>query len=110
LAALERSILNHDATLDAVRAPPRTDVCPFKGLAFVDRADAEYFFGGERTVADVVARLAESSLVGVIGPSGMGKSSLLRAGVLSALDQGVLPGSAGWRQLLVRLVSIRAPA
>ena len=77
-------------------------VCPFKGLSFFDRSDAEYFCGRERVVSEVVARLAASRLVGILGPSGIGKSSLLRAGVLPALSAGALPGSAGWRQVLVR--------
>jgi WD40 repeat protein len=78
------------------------EVCPFKGLAFFDRADAEYFCGRDRLVSDLLARLAESTLVGILGPSGIGKSSLLRAGVLPALGAGALPGSASWRQLILR--------
>ena len=66
---------------------------PVQGLAFFDRADAEFFCGRERLVSDLVARLVESPLVGILGPSGIGKSSLLRAGVLSALSDGALPGS-----------------
>ena len=77
-------------------------VCPFKGLASFDRADAEYFYGRERIVSDLLARLVESPLVGILGPSGIGKSSLLRAGVLPALSAGLLPGSGGWRQVLLR--------
>jgi WD40 repeat protein len=77
-------------------------VCPFKGLSFFDRADAEFFCGRERVVSEVVARLAASTLVGILGPSGIGKSSLLRAGVLPALSAGVLPRSAEWRQILFR--------
>lgn len=77
-------------------------VCPFKGLAFFDRSDAEYFCGRERVISELIARLAASTLVGILGPSGIGKSSLLRAGVLPALSAGVLPGSAGWRQVLLR--------
>ena len=46
--------------------------------------------------------LVESSLVGILGSSGIGKSSLLRAGVLPALSAGSLPGSGGWRQVLLR--------
>ena len=53
-------------------------------------------------MSDLLARLVESTLVGILGPSGIGKSSLMRAGVLPALSAGVLPGSAGWRQLLIR--------
>jgi transcriptional regulator with XRE-family HTH domain len=77
-------------------------VCPFKGLAFFDRADAEFFCGRERLTADVLARLVESPLAGIVGSSGVGKSSLLRAGVLPALAAGSLPGSERWRQVLLR--------
>jgi transcriptional regulator with XRE-family HTH domain len=77
-------------------------VCPFKGLAFFDRADAEFFCGRERLTADVLARLVESPLAGILGSSGVGKSSLLRAGVLPALSAGSLPGSQRWRQVLLR--------
>ncbi len=103
LRELERSILEQNAALDGSPAPIKTPrICPFKGLAFYDRGDAEYFFGRERLVSDLIARLVESTLVGILGPSGIGKSSLLRAGVLPALNAGVLPGSAGWRQVLIR--------
>jgi DNA-binding SARP family transcriptional activator/WD40 repeat protein len=107
LQELERSILGHDPSLDGTRhaAAARgvsVGVCPFKGLAFFDRADAEYFCGRERLVADLLARLVESPLVGILGSSGVGKSSLLRAGVLPALSAGSLPGSERWRQVLLR--------
>ena len=107
LQELERSILGHDASLDGTRhaAAARglsVGVCPFKGLAFFDRADAAYFCGRERLVADLLARLVESPLVGILGSSGVGKSSLLRAGVLPALGAGSLPGSERWRQVLLR--------
>ena len=71
-------------------------VCPFKGLASFDVADSEFFFGRERLVAEMVARLAGSPLLGIVGPSGSGKSSALRAGLLAALAKGTLPGSQDW--------------
>ena len=77
-------------------------VCPFKGLASYDVADAEYFFGRERLVAEMVARLVGTTLLGVVGPSGSGKSSAVRAGLLPALAGGVLPGSATWPRVLLR--------
>jgi WD40 repeat protein/DNA-binding SARP family transcriptional activator len=88
--------------LALVRDDAATVVCPFKGLAPFDVADAEYFFGRERLVAELVARLVGAPLLGVVGPSGSGKSSVVRAGVLPALAGGVLPGSEEWRQVLMR--------
>jgi WD40 repeat protein/DNA-binding SARP family transcriptional activator len=77
-------------------------VCPFKGLAPFEVDDAEYYFGRERLVAELVARLVGAPLLGVVGPSGSGKSSVVRAGLLPALAGGVLPGSQDWTQVLIR--------
>jgi len=77
-------------------------LCPFKGLASFESADADYFFGRERLIAELVARLVGASFLGIVGPSGSGKSSVLRAGLLSALAGGVLPGSERWRRVLIR--------
>ncbi len=77
-------------------------ICPFKGLASFEPVDADYFFGRERLVAELVARLVGAGFLGIVGPSGSGKSSVLRAGLLPALAGGVLPGSGGWRRLLLR--------
>src|SRR5262245_29344999 len=71
--------------------------CPYKGLARFEAADADNFFGRERLVAELLARVPETSLVAVVGPSGSGKSSLLRAGLLPALAGGVLEGTQPWR-------------
>ncbi len=80
----------------------RIPVCPFKGLASFEVADADYFFGRERLVAEMVARLVGANLLGVVGPSGSGKSSAVRAGLLPALASGVLPGSERWKRVLLR--------
>jgi WD40 repeat protein/DNA-binding SARP family transcriptional activator len=77
-------------------------VCPFKGLASFEVTDARYFFGRERLVAELVARLVGAPLLGIVGPSGGGKSSVLRAGLLPALADGVLPGSEDWQRVLMR--------
>lgn len=87
--------------------PPPTStadggVCPFKGLASFEPADAENFFGRERLIAELVARLAGNSFLGIVGPSGSGKSSVLRAGLVPALAAGVLPWSRHWRPVLIR--------
>jgi WD40 repeat protein/tRNA A-37 threonylcarbamoyl transferase component Bud32 len=77
-------------------------ICPFKGLASFQPVDADYFFGRERLVAELVARVVGTGFLGIVGPSGSGKSSVLRAGLLPALAGGALPGSEGWRRLLLR--------
>jgi WD40 repeat protein/DNA-binding SARP family transcriptional activator len=98
LAALQVAGEHTDAPLDDTAHT----VCPFKGLAAFESADAGYFFGRERLVAELVARLVGAPLVGVVGPSGSGKSSLVRAGLLPALAAGILPGSDTWPQVLLR--------
>ncbi len=109
LQELEGAILRQDPSLDHKTRPSRAAaaeeavvVCPFKGLASFAAADAEYFFGRERLVATLVSRLAASTFVGIVGPSGSGKSSVLQAGLAPALRAGVLPGSESWSQLVVR--------
>ena len=81
---------------------PSPAVCPFLGLATFDEEHANYFFGRERLVAALVARLVGSPLLAVVGPSGSGKSSAVRAGLLPALAAGVLPGSERWVRAVMR--------
>ncbi len=109
LRTLEAELAGGIADLQESRKrfdPGRRDdtpvVCPFKGLASFDGADARYFFGREQLVAELVARLVGAPLLAVVGPSGSGKSSVVRAGLLPALATGVLPGSETWRQVLLR--------
>jgi DNA-binding SARP family transcriptional activator/WD40 repeat protein len=84
---------------EAVGDPGR---CPWPGLLAYDVQDADRFAGRERLVAECVARLAAPGVLGVVGASGSGKSSLVRAGVLAALADGALPGSESWPRLLMR--------
>jgi WD40 repeat protein/DNA-binding SARP family transcriptional activator len=106
LQRLQGAILAHDPELDAhrqrgahVRA---TDVCPYKGLARFEAVDAEFFFGREPIVAEAVAHLVERRFLALVGPSGSGKSSCLRAGILPALASGAIPGSDRWPSALMR--------
>jgi WD40 repeat protein len=87
------------AALDAagVAVSPQ---CPYLGLAAFQPSDAERFFGREQLTAELVARageqLARPGLLMVLGPSGSGKSSLLRAGFLPAVAAGALPARGSW--------------
>lgn len=70
---------------------------PFKGLRAFHEDDNSDFFGRDRLVADVVRRLDQGErLIGLVGPSGSGKSSVVRAGLIPALRKGAITGSDGW--------------
>ncbi len=74
---------------------------PFKGLEAFQQTDADFFFGRERLIEKSLQRLRQDRpfrFLGVVGASGSGKSSLVRAGVIPALREGkMLPGSEHWR-------------
>jgi len=75
---------------------------PYLGLATFQPADAERFFGREQMVDELVSRIEGLSFFAVFGPSGSGKSSLLRAGLLPAIRAGqLLAGSQPWPTLLM---------
>jgi DNA-binding SARP family transcriptional activator/tRNA A-37 threonylcarbamoyl transferase component Bud32 len=69
---------------------------PYKGLRPFQEADAGDFFGREHTINQLVKRLEGSHFLAVVGPSGSGKSSVVKAGLVPALRQGALPGSENW--------------
>ncbi|GAA0421403.1 helix-turn-helix domain-containing protein [Streptomyces luteireticuli] len=76
------------------RGGPADETCPYRGLASYGPDDARWFFGRARATAALVGRTVESRGTGpllVVAPSGAGKSSLLRAGLLPALVRGALP-------------------
>jgi len=61
------------------------DVCPYVGLEAFDLQTAKFFKGRDRFVRLLLQKITESSFVPVIGASGSGKSSLVRAGLISEL-------------------------
>jgi WD40 repeat protein/class 3 adenylate cyclase len=87
---------------DVDEAAPASDVCPYKGLAAFDVDDAAYFFGRERLVGELAARTVGVGLLGVVGPSGSGKSSAVLAGLVPSLTAGLLPGSQRWLHVVMR--------
>ena len=82
---------------------------PYKGLDVFEEEDAEMFFGREKLVQDLVVRVKESRTVFVTGPSGSGKSSLVRAGLIHALRQGNIKESNSDRWLYATLKPGRDP-
>ncbi len=75
-----------------------TDISPYAGLASFQESDAERFFGRSRDIATLVTRLRDRPLVGVVGPSGIGKSSFVSAGVIPALKSS----GETWESLVMR--------
>ncbi|QQC90522.1 WD40 repeat domain-containing protein [Streptomyces alfalfae] len=83
-------------------------VCPYRGLASYRQQDARWFFGRKRSTDALVAQLraAEKTggLVMLVGASGAGKSSLLNAGLVPALQNGVLSDEGGRPGPVLQLV------
>jgi WD40 repeat protein len=77
---------------------------PFPGLRSFESSDSDRFFGREAQVDAVLDRLAANRFVAVIGVSGSGKSSLIKAGLLPLLQRRGLPTapSPNWRILSLR--------
>jgi WD40 repeat protein/DNA-binding SARP family transcriptional activator len=101
--------------------PPRN---PFKGLLAFGERDAADYFGREVLVERLVARLSEpgphARFLAVVGPSGSGKSSLVRAGLVPRLREGALglpcsvasltPGAYPFEELEAALLRVASPA
>ena len=69
---------------------------PYKGLRPFQEADALDFFGREALTAQLLNQIDKSRFLAVVGPSGSGKSSAVKAGLIPALREGSLPGSENW--------------
>ncbi len=104
LRRLEEQILLHDDRMVAgdrgSRRPLLVDADhrnPYKGLHAFSESDETTYFGRERLVAELVRRIeGNARLIAVVGPSGSGKSSAVRAGLIPRVRKSLLPGSAEW--------------
>jgi hypothetical protein len=92
LAALELLLPGRSVrTVDAAAGP-------YPGLAAFQERDADRFFGRNGDVLQVVTRLRDHPLAAVVGASGVGKSSFVRAGVVPALRAS----AESWEVLVIR--------
>ena len=84
-----------------------TDIVnPYKGLQAFQEQDAANFYGRKALVEQLLSRFSDKPLpelnqgehrfLAVVGPSGSGKSSVVKAGLIPALRQGAVPGSENW--------------
>ena len=88
-------------------------VCPYRGLAPFRQSDSEWFFGRERSTKQLIGRLRRAAddggFVVVVGASGAGKSSLLRAGLGLELAPGTLSDGQTVAWPVVTVTPGRAP-
>jgi len=85
---VESSLADFDPSL----APKLEDaLCPYVGLEPFSEAKQDAFFGRQTLAAELVERLKKERMLIVVGSSGSGKSSLVRAGLLPAMKKGAFP-------------------
>ncbi len=76
---------------------------PFPGLRPFETDEYRLFFGREGQADELITRLQRSRFLAVVGTSGSGKSSLIRAGLMPALRGGMMAGAgSGWRIAVMR--------
>ncbi|MDX1665023.1 MAG: ATP-binding protein, partial [Candidatus Promineifilaceae bacterium] len=89
---IQSTIVQEAEVVELESLPPEPGEPPYRGLQYFTEADADRFFGRERLTARLVARLrpepGQARFLAVVGASGSGKSSLVRAGLLPALRRG----------------------
>lgn len=115
-AALRKSFGDGDSTATGAIA---ATMCPYRGLSYFREEDAPFFFGREAVTDRLVGAVRNSNLTALVGPSGSGKSSVVRAGLLPNLRLGsgettyeiitLVPGSRPLRALASALLPALEP-
>jgi len=69
---------------------------PYRGLNTFESEHEQYFCGREQAIRTLITHLTTSRFLPVLGSSGSGKSSLIKAGLLPQLSRDIIPGSSQW--------------
>ncbi|MCL1475132.1 caspase family protein, partial [Argonema antarcticum] len=80
-------------------------ICPYKGLSYFDcnEEDPKYFYGRTALTDELLDKVREGNFIAILGASGSGKSSVVRAGLLHQLKLGQrLSGSDRWKIYIFR--------
>ena len=94
--------INLTGTLTATETIKKTEataeICPYKGLQYFDCDDADYFYGREELTDTLLNKIRQDNFLAILGASGSGKSSVLRAGLIHQLQLGhKLANSRDWQ-------------
>src|SRR5215471_13613520 len=93
-------------------------VCPYRGLLYFREEDAPFFCGREAAIGGLVEAVGRESLIAVVGASGCGKSSVVRAGLVPALRRDedrvwdvvtFVPGARPFHRLAAGLLPLLDP-
>lgn len=95
-------------SITLIRHPPKIlspvrpidEACPYQGLKAFDQTTAQFFFGREQVTETLRQKLDQGNLIPVIGASGSGKSSVVKAGLIPRLER------EGWGKAIVFCPSI----
>jgi formylglycine-generating enzyme required for sulfatase activity len=82
---------------------PWRAINPYRGLVALEEQDADFFFGRDRETSDIIDKIIASPgrLIALVGNSGVGKSSLMQAGVIGSLKRQRWPGrQQAWPPML----------
>ena len=80
----------------------RKDICPYPGLRAFEASEARYFTGREELVQQLLSSLHNHNLVSVVGAASSGKTSLLQAGLIPALEKRARGGGDRWKTKIFR--------
>ncbi|MFK7773364.1 MAG: ATP-binding protein [Saprospiraceae bacterium] len=87
--------MNTDSILKKILNRSKQDINPYPGLRPFQMDEHPYFFGREKQTRELIDILKKNRFISVIGTSGSGKSSLVRAGMLPFLYKGMMSDDAG---------------
>lgn len=89
------------------------ETCPYQGLQAFGKEQARFFFGREKVVQQLMEKLGKANFVPIIGASGSGKSSVVRAGLIPQLEKNgwrifepILPGDEPLAELKTALIEL----
>ena len=100
-------------------AAARANVCPYRGLLYFREEDAPFFFGRDQARENLAAAVRQKRFLAVVGASGSGKSSVVRAGLVPQLRRDhdttwevatLFPGDQPLKALAAALLPFLEPA